>query len=231
MDLLASGLEKLGIGKGKHSKTSSQPQGAFVGGFMPADPSNGYGTQLPPPVPPKKPQMAMPEPTHFDAPGPSLTSQIAMNMYNDQSLPNLPRPPALLRPPQDVPHRPHSDSDLPRPHASPPKTRPTASGPATPPKSSDKLGVPGSPTNDRGRRKSSPGSMGGAMTCSGTTKNGDPCKNTVKRPTALGHVDSDADLDIERYCHVHMKEVLKPSGFHSPRANEWVSYDGASPAL
>ena len=48
----------------------------------------------------------------------------------------------------------------------------------------------------------------------------------VKRPTALGHVDSDADKEIERYCHLHLKEVLKPSGFQSSKANEWVNYDG-----
>ena len=68
--------------------------------------------------------------------------------------------------------------------------------------------------------------IAGTVTCSGTTKNGDPCKNPVKRPTALGHVDSDADKDIERYCHLHLKEVLKPSGFQSSKANEWVNYDG-----
>ena len=38
---------------------------------------------------------------------------------------------------------------------------------------------------------------------------------------------SDADKEIERYCHVHMKEVLKPTGFQSSVANEWVKYDGA----
>lgn len=78
----------------------------------------------------------------------------------------------------------------------------------------------------RSRTRSSPSSIAGAVTCSGTTKSGEPCKNTVKRPTALGHVDSDADQEIERYCHLHIKEVLKPSGFQSSLANEWVSYDG-----
>ncbi|EKM55964.1 uncharacterized protein PHACADRAFT_256946 [Phanerochaete carnosa HHB-10118-sp] len=228
-------LGRMVLGKeSKHSKTSNHPQGAFVGGFGPGDgsqrphvyPQQGYTSPFPPPLPPK-PQMAMPEPMYFDAagPGPSLTTQFALQQLNGQSVPNLPTPPVLLRPPADAPLRPHSDSDVPRPHASPPETRPSASSPATPPKSTDKLDVSSSPTSGRGRRKSSPGSMDGTVLCSGTTKAGERCKNSAKRPTALGHLDSDADQEIERYCHVHMKEVLKPSGFQSPCVNEWVSYD------
>lgn len=218
-----------------HSKTSSQPQGAFIGGFRTENglssnvPSGytqpGYAALHPPPVPPKA-GMAMPQPMHFNAARPSMTTQIALQQWEGgQSVPNLPSPPALLRPPS-APLRPHSDSDVPKAHASPPKTRPAASSPATPPKSQGKLDAPGSPPNRGGRRRSSPGSLSGTVTCSGTTKSGEPCKNPAKRPTALGRVDSDADADIERYCHVHIKEVLKPSGFQSPKANEWVSYDG-----
>jgi hypothetical protein len=233
--------------------TAGYPQQSFVGGFRPesdnyhlpgGSPAAVYDGNLPPafssqfaatppgslPTPPRtNGPTRMPEPLYG---GPSLTSQIALQQYQDQSLPNLPQSLALRPPAPETPPRPHSDTDVRRPGAggksSPARKRPGASPPATPKKDQDTLSVPGSdsPRGGRDRRKSSPSAISGTVTCSGTTKNGDPCKNPVKRPTALGHVDSDADKDIERYCHLHLKEVLKPSGFQSSKANEWVNYDG-----
>ncbi|KIP05987.1 hypothetical protein PHLGIDRAFT_107476 [Phlebiopsis gigantea 11061_1 CR5-6] len=155
-----------------------------------------------------------------------------MDLYgNGKLLPNLPVPPSLPpRPHSDPP--PRRDSAISERRQSTPTTtrppRPSLGSPATPRKNQDALGVPD--PSQRGRTKSSTSSIAGAVTCSGTTKSGEPCKNTVKRPTALGRVDSDADKDIERYCHLHMKEVLKPSGFQSSVANEWVTYDDWIPA-
>ena len=197
-----------------------QPFGA------PAPPQAG---DLPLPRPPSG-KMFMPEPTHYSpSEGMSRTTQIAWAQYNDPEgkiLPSLPIPPA-------VPVRPHSDSALRQDTISPTRPQPDTNrpprpsiGPPTTHTASDALGVPDSPSSGRGRSHSSPGSMPGTITCSGTTKSGEPCKNPVKRPTALGHVDSDADKEIERYCHLHLKEVLKPTGFHSPKANEWVDYGG-----
>lgn len=205
----------------------SSPPPPFTGQYA-AVPPPGHLHTPPPPPPPSGP-MRMPEPLYA---GPSLTTQYALQHYHDPSLPNLPQPPSLRPPAPDTPVRPHSDTDIKRPGAggksSSPGKRPGASPPVTPKKDQDALSVS---SDARGRRKSSPGAISGTVTCSGTTKSGEPCKNFVKRPTALGHVDSDADEEIERYCHLHLKEVLKPSGFQSSKANEWVDYDGEYASL
>ena len=220
---------------------SSRPQAGAVasGGYDGSGPSplrmpEPFGQPPPPPgklplPPPSGGQFYMPEPTHFSPGGMSRTSQIAMDLYGEgKLLPNLPVPPSLPpRPHSDPPPR-HDSVLAGRRQSTPTTTKPPRSSldsPTTPRKSGNALSVP--EASPRGRTQSSPSSVAGTVTCSGTTKNGEPCKNIVKRPTALGRADSDADKEIERYCHVHMKEVLKPTGFQSSAANEWVKYDGA----
>lgn len=233
------------VGRVPPVEEKPKPKPGFVGGFAPGDeaadarhkplpatPASSRRVSSPPlfpepqhidPLPTPPPLMPIPE--HYPQHKTSLTTQIALQEMaaSGQLYPSLPStPPKGLIPPP-LPARPHSDPQTAqRPpqnvFATPPRVRPNA----------NLLVIPTTPANPRNRVKSSPSSLSSsARQCSGTTKSGERCKNSAKIPTPLARVDSDADDDIERYCHIHIKEVLKPTGFHSRKANNaWIEYTG-----
>ncbi|EJD46097.1 hypothetical protein AURDEDRAFT_63622 [Auricularia subglabra TFB-10046 SS5] len=61
--------------------------------------------------------------------------------------------------------------------------------------------------------------------CSGVTKQGKRCGNKVKASLPLTYIDG-APEELERYCHVHLKESLAPSGFYSRKQKSvWVDFE------
>lgn len=211
--------DKPSSGSKLHSRRSSNPETEFVGGFrqghddakagrphgtpVPSGYSGSrppfvmpepFGAPPPPPgdlpaPPPPRGKIYMPEPTHFSSGEVSRTTQIALQQYNGNTIPNLPVPPLL-------PPRPHSDSAIRHDSLSPTRQKPSSAAnrplrpslgsPATPHKTPDTLGVPDSPSSGRGRSKSSPSSIAGTVNCSGTTKSGEPCKKLCEAANSFG---------------------------------------------
>ncbi|THH27060.1 hypothetical protein EUX98_g7125 [Antrodiella citrinella] len=197
-------------------------------GLYPAQPPGSFET---PPGPP----IAMPIPTHMNEPM-SLTMQRAViNTIDpgpwayDTHQPYLsPRAPA-------IPTRPYSDPTVPT------TTSISASGPSTPPRRRQnsshqepqsvprkftKANLNALDTNSskpkRRRAASTPPTPisvsvsgltpGGSQQCSGYTQKGKRCGNRVtKLKSDLAKLDPDLDEDIERYCHLHVPDVLSGS--------------------
>ncbi|PCH38440.1 hypothetical protein WOLCODRAFT_65061 [Wolfiporia cocos MD-104 SS10] len=165
------------------------------------------------------------------------------NHYPDTPQPQ-PRPSATgpLR-------RPHSDSK-PYPHPAPSATQ--AQPPATPsrpqprpppgsapPKSTTSKPSPSPlkvPTTARPRANSNPTSPVSAVAptpppaaeakvrCSGMTKAGKQCNRMVVTRPPLGSVHPDVDVELERFCHQHVKELLKPPQFPT-KAGTWIDFE------
>lgn len=203
---------------------------AFVGGFArpPASSSSVSSPGRDKPLPPPPPPMDMPRPSHY--PAASVNA-----LY---PIPPLPEPPRMFLPPlrpvlaveallaqpapPSGPWRPFTHSAPPPTAVAPARVTPqrrrssstaTAAGLVLP---SSNIPAPGS---------SAPPSPGDANQCSATTKAGKRCGNKVKAGLPLTYIDG-APEEIERYCHIHLKEALQPTGFYSRKQKSvWVDFD------
>lgn len=147
---------------------------------------------------------------------PTIPTQAPVVNYNNLTVPNT-------RPPHQ---RPSSDPNVP--------SRPIpASLPSTPLKvpasSSPNLPKLTPPAARRPRANSTPASpttaTAGVTQCSGVTKAGNRCTRQVKAGPSLSVVHP--EVQLERFCFQHTKEVMAPSGFYSRKnGTEWVKFEG-----
>jgi len=74
----------------------------------------------------------------------------------------------------------------------------------------------------------SPGQAGNDSTrCSGMTKGDKRCSNRVKAGIPLTYIDGVPEDDVERYCHLHLKVILTPTGVYSRKQKDfWIEFTG-----
>lgn len=136
--------------------------------------------------------------------------------HNNLTVPNT-------RPPYQ---RPNSDSNVPsRPIPSSLPSTPLKA-PATSSPNLPKLTTPAARRPRASSTPASPTATGAGITqCSGVTKAGNRCTRQVKAGPSLAVVHP--EVELERFCFQHTKEVMGPSGFYSRKtASDWVKFEG-----
>ncbi|KAH7107357.1 hypothetical protein BKA62DRAFT_610935 [Auriculariales sp. MPI-PUGE-AT-0066] len=120
--------------------------------------------------------------------------------------------------------------------ASAPAPHPSVAFPATPPRRKNSsptspggLAVPSTPrphAHSNPTAPSSPAVNDNDVTrCAGITKGDRRCQNKVKAGIPLTYIDGVPEEDIERYCHLHLKVILEPTGLYSRKQpNVWLEF-------
>ena len=224
------------IGPLARIQLAREQQEPWTGGFR-APPQTSPGRNKPLPAPPDA-GPSMPQPTFPTSSNPSPFGSSPMPRWSpeepvytvklfidEEDRKSSSRPPFTGAHSDPAPHQPIGSSVAGPAFPSTPPRRKHSSALSPSP---DGLAVPASPRPISQSNPTTPARTTAAdvAQCAGITKNDKRCQNKVKVGVPLTYIDGIPEDDIERYCHLHIKVILQPSGFYSRKQKIWLEFSG-----